>query len=70
MFSDPCFYNKIEDYITTTKSRGDGVFEIQGRCSLRVITPVMNADAEWTFPVESKCFRKNSVRENSDKLLN
>ena len=27
-----CFYKKIKNYIAITKSRGSGVFEVQGRC--------------------------------------
>ena len=39
-----CFYKQIKSHIAMTKSHGSGVFKVQGRFSLRVMTLVSIID--------------------------
>ena len=43
-----------------TKSRGGGVFEVYGRCSLRVMTP---GYAEVTFTIDFEIFSISQVSQ-------
>ena len=41
-FKKVCLYEKINNYITMTKSWGGDILEVQGRCFLRVMTEILS----------------------------